>query len=189
MKKTKTFQETCILINSLFTNDINIIARELENILLGETVTTDMNPEKLIDGTAEFSHCFHEEDILRVYRKIKAIQRNCEKLERDLEEEDIPVMEEFMDADHIAKPDTVKIVAIKQPDGSTFITDNVQAEMTCKCGKSKLWMHAGQISTPCPYCRRQYLAVHHLKTGQFKFIHCNAWWRTLWYKMIGRSQA
>lgn len=101
--------------------------------------------------------------------------------------EDIPVMEELMDMEHVAKPDLPRHVAIEQPDGSAFITDNVQAEMTCKCGKSKMWMHAGQISTPCPYCRRVWLAVHQRKTGNFKFIHYNAWWRTFWYKMIGRS--
>lgn len=91
------------------------------------------------------------------------------------------------DTSYVAKPDQERHTAVEQPDGSTFITDNVQAEMTCRCGKSKMWMHAGQISTPCPYCRRVWLAVHQRKTGEFKFVHYNVWWRTFWYRVIGRS--
>lgn len=87
---------------------------------------------------------------------------------------------------NVAKPDEPQCRSIKQPDGSIFITDSVEVNFVCKCGLAQMYLHAGQISTPCPYCRRVWLAKHNPKTGQFKFIHYSAWWRTLWYALIGR---
>jgi hypothetical protein len=80
-----------------------------------------------------------------------------------------------LDSKYRVKPDKPKII------------NSISAQFVCKCRLNSIYLHDGQVSKPCPVCGRQWKAKHNSKTGRFRFIHYNVWWRRLFY-FVWRGQ-